>query len=87
MNDFTRANIMKWINRLHVKSAHERYMNDEMNYQEYMWYINTTINTIRDVYFITRYNRNQLNLIWQNLNLAGTEWRRVREHLFSAIAS
>lgn len=86
-NDFTRANVMKWIKRLHVKTYHTQYTNDEIKYGNYKWYINTTINAIRHMYLGSYWDEEQLDLIWQNLNLAGPNWRHVRENIFTAIAS
>ena len=81
MTDFTRANVMKLIQRMHIRSRHAKYINDEIEYEDYKEYINYVI-----IFFRPNLTGNDLDLIWQNLNLAGPDWRYVREELFSAIA-
>lgn len=39
-----RAQIMRWINRLHVKTTHRRYVDGEVSYAHYKEYVNIVIN-------------------------------------------
>ena len=73
---------MKWIQRLRIKSGHTKYINDEMEYEDYKEYINYVI-----IFFRPEYTGNHLDVLWQNLNFTSRSWRVAREEIFLAIAS
>jgi len=79
---YTRADIMKWVQRLHIKSRHAKYINDEMEYEDYKEYINYVLTFLRP-----SFSGNDLDLLWQNLNFTSYSWRVVKEEIFAAIAS
>ncbi|MCK9544852.1 MAG: hypothetical protein M0R03_22795 [Novosphingobium sp.] len=79
---YTRADIMKWVQRLHIKSRHAKYINDEIEYEDYKEYINYVLTFLRP-----SFSENDLDLLWQNLNFTSYSWGVVKEELFAAIAS
>lgn len=82
MDNFTRENIMKWIQRLHIKSRHAKYINDEIEYEDYKEYINYVL-----VFFRPDFTGRDLDVLWQNLNFASPSWKVAKEDIFTAIAS
>lgn len=79
---YTRAEIMKWIQRLQIKSRHAKYINDEIEYEGYKEYINYVLTFLRP-----SFSGNDLDLLWQNLNFTSYSWEVVKEEIFAAIAS
>lgn len=78
----TRKEVMKWIQRMHIRSRHAKYINDEIEYEDYKEYINYVI-----VFFRPEFTGKHLDILWQNLNFASKSWEVAREEIFQAIAS
>jgi len=62
-------------------------MSDEISFQNYKEYISMTINDIRDMYMVTRFTPDDMDLIWQNLDMENSKWSIARKEIFTAIAS
>jgi len=77
--------IMKWVNRLHVKTWHTRYMKDEISYCTYRDHMFYVVNAIRDVMGYGMFDANKFNKAWQYRQLASDRWDYARNELFNVI--
>jgi len=81
-----RKEVMKLFRNLHIKARHTMHINGGMTYGEYKEYINYHINGIRAFFGLSRCSESQLDMLWQNLNMASEKWYIARNEIFSAIA-
>lgn len=82
----TKKEIMKWIQRLHVKSTHAKMVEGEMSFADYRNYIEYVINLIRGIAGFGEMKKSDFDLAWQNLSLGSESWNVAKADIFSAIA-
>jgi hypothetical protein len=77
--------VNKWINRLRVKSRHTAYMNDELSYSEYKWYVYITVNSIRKVLGYEPFSKSKFDEAWQYRCVAHENWEVARNEIVNII--
>ena len=83
----TEKEILKWINRLRVKSTHKKMVDGEMLYWDYRHYIREISNQIRSIYNLYKLSDLQFDLAWQNLSLANENWKVAKSDIVALISS
>lgn len=80
-----RAEIMRRIKRLHVKTTHRRYVDGEVSYAHYKEYVNIVINDIRVLFQLGELDNDTLDVYWSNCSPAAEAWAYAREEIYNMI--
>lgn len=78
-------NIMKWVNRLRVKTSHTQYTNGEISYGEYKDRLFDVVNAIRGVTYLPYLSRAKFDDAWQYRILAHEKWDCARNEIFNVV--
>lgn len=77
--------IMKAIKNMRIKNTHERYLNHEICYDDYYWYIIGRVNEMRWAFDFPSLSQEQEEKICESFLIDHPCWDVVRDEIFKAV--